>query len=48
MEDATDEAAALGVFNEEPLPADHPNWDHPKAFMTPHVAGGPHANFLTE
>ena len=31
--------AFLDVFNEEPLPADHPYWTHPKVVVTPHVAG---------
>ncbi len=39
--------AALDVFNEEPLPTDHPYWDHPKVLMTPHIAGQPYANILT-
>lgn len=30
--------ATLDVFQQEPLPADHPFWDHPRVFMTPHVA----------
>ncbi len=30
--------AALDVFNEEPLPKDHPFWGHPKIVVTPHVA----------
>ena len=30
--------ASLDVYHEEPLPVDHPFWDHPKIFMTPHVA----------
>jgi len=30
--------ATLDVFNEEPLPADHPYWTHPKVIMTPHAA----------
>jgi phosphoglycerate dehydrogenase-like enzyme len=30
-------AAALDVFSEEPLPANHPLWDTPGSLMTPHV-----------
>ena len=30
--------ATLDVFREEPLPEDHPFWDHPRIFMTPHIA----------
>jgi phosphoglycerate dehydrogenase-like enzyme len=29
----------LDVFATEPLPKDHPFWDHPKVFATPHVSG---------
>ena len=31
--------AALDVTAPEPLPADHPLWDAPNCFITPHVAG---------
>jgi len=31
-------AAALDVFQPEPLPADHPFWAHPRVVMTPHAA----------
>ena len=30
--------AALDVFEEEPLPPDHPLWREPRALLTPHVA----------
>jgi glyoxylate/hydroxypyruvate reductase A len=30
--------AALDVYQEEPLPGDHPFWGHPKIVATPHIA----------
>jgi glyoxylate/hydroxypyruvate reductase A len=30
--------AALDVFREEPLPAEHPFWRHPKITVTPHTS----------
>jgi phosphoglycerate dehydrogenase-like enzyme len=35
--------AALDVYEQEPLPADHPLWMMPNVLLTPHVAGhGPY------
>jgi len=35
--------AALDVYEQEPLPANHPLWTTPNVLMTPHMAGyGPH------
>ena len=31
--------AALDVYEQEPLPADHPLWTMPNVLMTPHMAG---------
>lgn len=30
--------ATLDVFRQEPLPPEHPFWEHPKVFITPHIA----------
>lgn len=34
--------AVLDVFNDEPLPADHPFWGHPQITVTPHIASLTH------
>ena len=31
--------AALDVYEEEPLPAEHPLWKLPNVLLTPHIAG---------
>jgi phosphoglycerate dehydrogenase-like enzyme len=38
-------AAALDVASQEPLPADHPLWDAPNLFLSPHVSTSPSALF---
>jgi phosphoglycerate dehydrogenase-like enzyme len=37
--------AALDVASQEPLPADHPLWDAPNLFLSPHVSTSPAALF---
>jgi len=32
-------AAAMDVFEEEPLPVNNPLWSHPSVYITPHIAG---------
>jgi phosphoglycerate dehydrogenase-like enzyme len=37
--------AALDVFEQEPLPSDHPLWTMSNVLLTPHMAGyGPYLN----
>jgi glyoxylate/hydroxypyruvate reductase A len=33
------DSATLDVFHDEPLPAGHPFWHHPRITITPHVSG---------
>jgi phosphoglycerate dehydrogenase-like enzyme len=43
LHDGTIAGAALDVFEQEPLPADHPLWSAPNVLITPHTAGfGPY------
>ncbi|HSP12883.1 MAG TPA: glyoxylate/hydroxypyruvate reductase A [Salegentibacter sp.] len=38
--------AALDVFRQEPLPDDHPFWEHPKVLLTPHIASVTHPRYV--
>ncbi|MDQ2094646.1 2-hydroxyacid dehydrogenase [Rhodalgimonas zhirmunskyi] len=44
--------ATLDTFRQEPLPADHPFWSHPKVTVTPHIASetraGPASEVIVE
>jgi phosphoglycerate dehydrogenase-like enzyme len=43
LESGTIAGAGLDVFEQEPLPADHPLWAAPNVLLTPHTAGfGPY------
>lgn len=41
-------AAAMDVFEQEPLPADHPFWRQENLVVTPHVAGSYHLPYTLE
>lgn len=38
LENGRMQGATLDVFRQEPLPSDHPFWNHPRVTITPHVA----------
>lgn len=38
MDEGIISSAFLDVFQKEPLPKDHPFWDHPNIYLTPHIA----------
>ena len=43
LRDGTVAGAGLDVYEEEPLPSDHPLWSAPNVLLTPHTAGfGPY------
>lgn len=45
LRDGVIAGAALDVFEQEPLPPDHPLWTAPNVLLTPHVAGyGPYVD----
>src|SRR5205807_3368227 len=40
-----DRGCGVGVYEQEPLPPDHPLWTLPNVLLTPHIAGhGPYLN----
>jgi glyoxylate/hydroxypyruvate reductase A len=39
LDDGRIEHAVLDVFTVEPLPDDHPYWDHPRVTVLPHISG---------
>ncbi|MEM1332007.1 MAG: glyoxylate/hydroxypyruvate reductase A [Actinomycetota bacterium] len=39
LEDGRIDHAVLDVFVTEPLPDDHPYWDHPRVTVLPHISG---------
>ncbi len=40
--------ALLDVFDQEPLPAEHPFWRHPKITLTPHIASSASYEVIAE
>ncbi len=45
LDTGTPSAAVLDVFDTEPLPPDHPFWNHPSVRITPHNAAGGFGRF---
>jgi glyoxylate/hydroxypyruvate reductase A len=40
--------AALDVFHQEPLPTEHPYWEHPKVIVWPHMSAQSNADSAAE
>ena len=43
LTDGAIKGAAIDVFEQEPLPGDHPLWDAPNTLITPHMAAADNA-----
>lgn len=41
LDDGTLRAATIDAFPKEPLPPEHPFWNHPRLYVTPHCASTP-------
>jgi glyoxylate/hydroxypyruvate reductase A len=48
LDDGQLRGALLDVFDQEPLPAEHPFWRHPKITLTPHIASSASYEVIAE